>query len=594
MPRIPFTRLLLLLLSLALPLLASAQPDIINPPDRVYELLDRLRDPDPAIVERTLGELLRQPADPRVLPAVTALMEAGNRQVRAVAARAYGAFRDQAPLQPLLALLNDQESVVRQAAFQAIELRPASLEVLEAVLRLTTDADPNVRVMTMHCLAQYSQVEMPDARAVEALLRLARDPNKLVSKMAFQALTVLSAPPPALLQLAVEHLQTPQLRPKAVLTLAMYGDQRAILPLQEMLQSDEPVDRLQAFNTICEYGPPSLYPSLGNALREPDIEVRRAALLHLPPDRRLVPGMRSAGERLAVSESLNRLAMLVGMGRPMDNQSGERGIIKRWLADMPTKEGIDVLLDALRDPDPAIRLSAVDRVREKRSDNPRLLPALLPLLRDPDLQVNALTIQVFAQAPGAWVAQALQTLLDDPAHPTPPEDLPALYARALAGPNRTARLLALRHLPGRCPPAVIDSVLTAQHDPAPDVQAAAMDVLAAGDDPRAVEAVLEHPAEALSLWCSAVAIVGRPMKRILAHPRILAFLRETLMNNDEMRIRAASCLAFAPEVGVPILLEALYDPRIQVRNTGGDCLVGYGGGAHGRTTAPAVERYAPS
>jgi HEAT repeat protein len=233
------------------------------------------------------------------------------------------------------------------------------------------------------------------------------------------------------------------------------------------------------------------------------------------------------------------------------------------------------LLNALTDPDPALRSNAALVLGQLK--DPRALPGLIQALSDPDLDVRWQAAEALGQIGDPQAAQALVAALRDPAEAVRRSavhalvKLPGIDVRASltelirgqeSGPVRATALEVLAEMGDRdAVPALIDAL----RDPHEEVRKLAALALGRLRDLRAVEPLLLAASSGEgSTWFQ-----GEVMRALaqLGDPRALpAVLRAREAADPFVRKCAAEALGrLGDSQVVPALIEMLADPAREVR-----------------------------
>ncbi|MBI5367268.1 MAG: HEAT repeat domain-containing protein [Planctomycetes bacterium] len=417
-------------------------------PDPVPALVQALEDGDPRVrseAARALGRL-----GPAARPARTGLLRAlhaAEAVVRSAAAAAVARLggADSAVEAGLAAAMRDEAPDVREAAARAARhLGPTLVTALGAALG---DPEPDV------CSAAADSIKWlgPEARsAIPQLVRAAQGPGP----MPYHATQALEAMGPAAIPALSDLLRSPdrESRERAAEILAELGPdaEMALQPAVELIRGVERTGSTAAIRVLAESGLKAL-PYLREFLKHRSSGIRIESIEILADmDVRSPDVMAGLAEGLTndhysvpnhAAEAMVRCPEGAGMALPYLRSAafaGGAGIGRYSARDIlaslgPT--GIEAARGAFRNPDPTIRLAAMEFLRELRSTS---LPACVELslagLKDPDANVRA----------GA--AEALEGLR------TLPEETAAELVRALGDTDERVRVRAaiglLRRDPG--------------------------------------------------------------------------------------------------------------------------------------------------
>ncbi|HYE20880.1 MAG TPA: hypothetical protein VEA69_20710, partial [Tepidisphaeraceae bacterium] len=327
-------------------------------------VLARLRDPHPGVSAAAFDWVLGtgRHADPQVRQAVLAAMADGFGTDRAAALRRAGVF----PTDEVTALARDlragSPAARRQAVDRAAQLGAAARADLTNVARLAfADVDPGV------------------ARAAERAMGAVLEKSRLASHR---------NPPDVAAREAHAHVD-------AVLAVILAPD----------------VDPRAKRHAINELSRCTSAPTMGGLPPTP-IPLGQMKQILLRSDRTMrdrvppfVTGDRSDADTLAL------FAWAMSDAAPAD----VRRDLPQWLRPAPAFAAL------VRDPDPVVRLRAID-VPAHRLQTGLRADVLMPLLADPDVEVRA--------AAAEQIRDAAQTATSKPV--VPPAQLPALLARLKA------------------------------------------------------------------------------------------------------------------------------------------------------------------
>ena len=156
--------MLIACLSLFLP-----APSANGKSDHVSQLVQELRDPDPAVRKEVIAQLAKI-KDPRASKHVISMLKDRDRGVRQGAAVALGDMKAENAVRPLVATLRDEDPYVRAwAATALIKIAAPSVEPLIGVLH---DRDPYVPALAALALSQIK-----DSRANSAIVTVVSEHN---------------------------------------------------------------------------------------------------------------------------------------------------------------------------------------------------------------------------------------------------------------------------------------------------------------------------------------------------------------------------------------------------------------------------------
>jgi len=292
--------------------------------------------------------------------ALAKVLEDSAYQRRVVAVNRLAEIGDPSAIPPLITALRDTESVVRTAAANALG-RLGALVAGPRLVHLLRDADANVRAASAEAVGL-----LKEQRALSNLIKLLQDPHWEARSAALEALGRLGDPEALIPMCAVLQDRDREVREQAALALGSLRDPRAAAPLVVAMLDPERVVRHAAARVLQQLDPywerlPAVQEVLGQvrqALQHPDYGVRQVAAEIL----------RRCGERTP-SES---------------EAAGATGTT--WCR---RKTGVELLLDLLADPDPALRQAALECL-DRRPDWVPPVDRLNLLKDDPDDSIRRL------------------------------------------------------------------------------------------------------------------------------------------------------------------------------------------------------------
>lgn len=210
-------------------------------PDAVEPLIVALKDDKNGSVRlyaaRALGELGEPDA---TLPLIEALCEDRNVDVRVRAARALGKLGGEEVVLPLVEALSDSNSQVCMTAADAlIEIGPIAVKPLVKSLK---HEKVNVR-----CDATRALGELGDKKAVKPLIGMLTDKWVNVRIYAVQSLGKLADKKavPALVEVLRRRTENDLVRAGAAAALGLLKDQRALLPLRQLIMQAEELGEIE-------------------------------------------------------------------------------------------------------------------------------------------------------------------------------------------------------------------------------------------------------------------------------------------------------------------------------------------------------------
>ena len=206
--------------------------------------------------------------------ALEKMLQSGVGSDGAMAAWALGELRDSASAPPLEAALKSRELGVRLAAIQALgELRPMrSLKLLERLVR--ADSHEAARARAARAVGQFE-----DSSSMTVLAEALSDPSPAVQYAAIEAMDDLDdidVAPAALVK--ASRAADARLQELAVLVLARIHDPRTLEELLSHVGHASRDVRMRVAEALGEIKSPKGSPGLLKLLRDPDAEVRKAAV----------------------------------------------------------------------------------------------------------------------------------------------------------------------------------------------------------------------------------------------------------------------------------------------------------------------------
>lgn len=358
----------------------------------------------PALLRRLYTAATRDEAcreleklDDRVPEARALLLETfrgRDMERRILAAHGLGCLGKQgAPAVPeLIAVLASDHGPLRAAACAALSqiafwARAAVMPALAGLTRLLRDPDALVREVAA---AAIGKLRPSSAAVVAELGRLSRDPVDAVRAEALASLLKLRPPSPERVLALSRELaaKTPRARMTAAHALGEAGAAaRPALPqLARVAKADADVElRRAVFGAIEKIGKPSaeVVQVLIKALKEP--QVRQAALSAIA---RCAP-------RVAAAE----------IAKALDDTDAEvRAEAIRRLTEDAADRLVPRLLRACKDPEPAVRIAAIEVLKRTKRQRGVVLKALREALRDGDAEVRDAALVAFIGLPQAAAA----------------------------------------------------------------------------------------------------------------------------------------------------------------------------------------------
>ncbi|WP_165224042.1 HEAT repeat domain-containing protein [Aquisphaera insulae] len=233
---------------------------------------------------------------------------------RAAAARARDAMGESVAQTLFGSLQASPPTPQAQAARQQGQRRQAEI-LLPALAEVAKDPDPSCRAEALHALAFLAALHAPKSQKpaiFHRVLEATHDPEVSVRTVAVSSLTnLVSWDEPAVVGAIRSALEDPAIavRREAAWQLGILGmtvptsqPEAASLLVPLVAGRDDPAVRIKAIEALCLFGKdgnrhppetgPDVVPPLVAALRDPEVEVRRAAAMVLGHDERSPKGGR--------------------------------------------------------------------------------------------------------------------------------------------------------------------------------------------------------------------------------------------------------------------------------------------------------------
>jgi HEAT repeat protein len=368
-----------------------------------------LRDDQEWVREAALGALVQLAnqgvfEQVEIWPLVVAALEDPSASVRASAAvylgSAKGSQATERAIGPLVRTLQDRSSWVRQTAIGSLgSLGKGALSAVPELIAALQDLDAMVRMATARALGSIGSNE-----AVGPLASALEDGSVHVRTEAAAALASIgpasSSAVPALGR-ALQDRQS-QVRSAAAQALAAIGPSatHALSSVIQALDDARPEVRMSVVGAIGAIGSPKALPSLVPLLRDPSIEVRLKAIEvfstigSVADIRELVPLLDDEEEqvRIAVAAALGALGSAEAVeslsAALKDSNAGVRAAAAASLAEIGSKDAVLALVASLKDGDAGVRTRAADALGRIRSHEPTAVAGLLEALSDPEPEVR--------------------------------------------------------------------------------------------------------------------------------------------------------------------------------------------------------------
>ncbi len=371
----------------------------------------------------TLGEIGADASD--ALPALLALAQANHTALRA---KVLVALARIAPSRPEVAEqisrgLADDDVDIRRAALSAVVLAPPL--AADETPRLVPFLDDSSEIANLAAIA----LGRAGAAAVPAIPELL---SRLTPQNEAAVINTISRIGPAAIEPVLQSVARNGMRPEQAAALLSGLGVRAVPQLENMLQSQEELQRAIACLSLGSLNRDASL--LAACLRDDSELVRASAAEGLG---RIGPSAKSAAESLNslmqdADANVRRaaLAALLAIGVPTDellsptlaglsdSASEVRREAARALGELPQipPAAVEALQQALRDPDAAVRAGAATALGKAGRAAQPAVPALIELTHDPSNRVVEEAARAIAKIPDPSpdVIDALGRLLSSP------------------------------------------------------------------------------------------------------------------------------------------------------------------------------------
>jgi HEAT repeat protein len=388
--------------------------------EEAVQALEEMKDDEDPQVRTEVRKLLGGSATQAKLDDLFRRLEDGDLGARIDAARTLGGTGDTRAMEPLAKATGDRHPTVRIAALRAMakiedgtrtvqaarellgdgdaDVRAAALGVLEnleddesrdLIEKSIDDGDPRVR-----CAAIAALTKVHDSETADLVAPLLDDPDGAVRDTAVNALVELKDP--RAMGPLLDRLDRPDPfgRARVIHALGRLKSREAVEPLISVLLTDEAgAVRAAAARALGTGGYGVAVQPLLQSLDDPDVQVRRAAaasLGEIGDERALAPLIETVldeGEDLIVRTAAAESLASFGSGKVrqeiLAESKGQDWFDRHLASNSPAEDFLSaVLLEALKDKDPSVRLLAilgVMTIGEKAAMGP-----LIRILEDPE------------------------------------------------------------------------------------------------------------------------------------------------------------------------------------------------------------------
>jgi HEAT repeat protein len=250
--------------------------------------------------------------DPRAIKGLALLLRDERYFVRQRAAQALGRIGEPA-VDLLLEMASSSTPATREAAVEALGTT-ASKRGVDRVIELLSDSNSNVRSAAVRALGETSS-----ERAVPPLMSLLRDESNGLRGQASTSLARLGVVAVPSLISALRDPK-PSVRQLSAQALGEIASREAVVPLIELVTTDQSGARPEAIEALGKIGDPAAIPPILSVLRTGSVAVRKRAIGALASfrDSRAIDALTSA---LSDQNEEVRQAAAAGLGEVGDERS---------------------------------------------------------------------------------------------------------------------------------------------------------------------------------------------------------------------------------------------------------------------------------
>ncbi len=357
---------------------------------------------------------------PETAKALVRMLPIDDRDVREKTIRALGGF-GRAAVSVLVEALDVKSERVRSGAAAALGLI-RDRATIPALVRLLSDEDQHVRASALTALGN-----IPSARATAPLVERLSDSDADVRAAAVDALGRLGPASVLLLIEALEHARTENETAATIRALTQFEDDRAMVPILNLLGHTYMTVRGEAVAGISRYGERAVAPLVdmmllnavplaplmndarGNAQKRNRLRTIRA--LGELKDSRAVPTLKQLGQeedseiRLAVEEALWKIG----------SATWARASAAKALGQIGSATAVPALTKALNDPNATVRLR-VARALAEIGDPSAAKPLARHVRRESDEGIREEAVQALGTIGGGEptaVTACIRALTDE-------------------------------------------------------------------------------------------------------------------------------------------------------------------------------------
>ena len=340
-------------------------------PDRALfaPLVRALRHADPTL-RGSLARAIPVVNDPGRHGELCELLRSPDHALRAAATRVLGQVGGKGAMDTLAAMARERGFEHRVTALDAA-LRVGGHRAVPALVEALPLCTPQERAQVVRLLGDRERMGANRGPALQALARLLEDPDEALAVSAVAAFAGMADEDQWFEHLPVAlESRRPAVVRAAVASLGAFRSPRAIATLQSKLRTGNKAVRVVVLDTLEAIGTDAVLPALVDALSHKSLAVRSRATE--------VMGNLGAQGKVEVARSV------------------------MWL---------------LRSPDPDVRRIAVDIARKAKDPNETLWPRLFALLRDQDWWVRERVADALVELAGRRLIPHLAGFLEDPDPP---------------------------------------------------------------------------------------------------------------------------------------------------------------------------------
>ncbi|MFX0062675.1 MAG: HEAT repeat domain-containing protein [Candidatus Hermodarchaeota archaeon] len=295
-------------------------------------------------------------------------------------------------IRPSKCKLKDPDSHVRRNTL----IQLSKFQDIDQLLQTLDDKDIEVKALTIEHLGR-----LKDSRALGSLIKALRDPDLEIRSRAAWALGEIGDPwavEPLIAALKDEYLEVST---NVIRSLGLINDEKSITYLCYVLKYEESHLRIKAIQTLAHIPDPKVISPLIAALGNRDPAIYNSAI------DALVNVGKAAVQPLINVLNVNNTLLLLAATKALI----KIGISPIQLAKSQNPQFISLLLQALDDNDPGIKVLAIEHLG--RLKDSRALGSLIKALRDPDQEVRSRAAWALGEIGDPWAVEPLIAALKD-------------------------------------------------------------------------------------------------------------------------------------------------------------------------------------